>query len=250
MAQTTGQTAEARVVDPARGVAWWSEAWALFTKSAGMWIVLGVILLIIFIVLSVIPLLGSLAASLLAPVFAGSWMLAARKVEAGGVPDVGDLFTCFQDKLAPLLVLGALLLAATIVIVLAAGALGFGAMMGVMAGGAHRDAGGMLAAMGAGMLALLVALALGLLVAMAVWFAPALVVFRNVAPVDALRASFAASLKNVVAFLLYGAIYLVAAIVASIPFGLGWIVLIPVGLLSVYVSYKDVFGEKLDAGAA
>jgi uncharacterized membrane protein len=37
-------------------------------------------------------------------------------------------------------------------------------------------------------------------------------------------------------------IYIVASIVASIPFGLGWIVLLPVTLLSVYVSYKDVFG--------
>lgn len=32
-------------------------------------------------------------------------------------------------------------------------------------------------------------------------------------------------------------------IVASIPFGLGWVVLVPVVLLTVYVLYKDVFGE-------
>jgi uncharacterized membrane protein len=100
----------------------------------------------------------------------------------------------------------------------------------------------MAAAMGAGMLAMLVMVALGFVVAMAFWYAPALVVFRDVAPVDALKASFAASLKNIVAFLLYGIIYIVAAIVASIPFGLGWIVLIPVVMLSIYVSYKDVYG--------
>ena len=99
-----------------------------------------------------------------------------------------------------------------------------------------------MAALGAGFFALVVGLLLGALVAMAFWFAPALVVFRNLAPVDAAKASFAANLKNLFAFLVFGVIYLVAAIVASIPFGLGWIVLIPVSLLAVYVSSKDVFG--------
>lgn len=243
MEEATRGAAEPHSVDAGRGTGWWSEAWALFTKNAGMWIVLALILLGIFVVLSLIPFLGSVAASLLAPVFVGGWLLAARKVETGAALEVGDLFAGFKDKLTPLLVLGALLLVATLVIAAAVGALGFGAFMGMMMGGAQRSAGGVAAAMGAGMLALLVGLALGLVVAMAIWFAPALVVFRNVAPVDALKASVSASLKNIVPFLLYGVIYIVAAIVASIPFGLGWIVLVPVGLLTVYVSYKDVFGE-------
>jgi len=66
-------------------------------------------------------------------------------------------------------------------------------------------------------------------------------VFRNMPPVDALKASITASLKNIMPFLVYGLIYIVAAIVASIPFGLGWVVLVPVLLLTAYVSYKDVF---------
>jgi uncharacterized membrane protein len=78
---------------------------------------------------------------------------------------------------------------------------------------------------------------------MAFWFAPALVVFHDVSPVDAVKASFAANLKNLMAFLLYGVVYLVAAIVASIPFGLGWLLLVPLSLLTVYASYKDVFGR-------
>lgn len=84
---------------------------------------------------------------------------------------------------------------------------------------------------------------LGALLAMATWFAPALVVFRQVQPLEAVKASFAASLKNIVAFLVWGVIYIVASIVASIPFGLGWIVLGPVVLLTAYVSYQDLFGR-------
>lgn len=230
---------QSRGVEAGRGISWWSEAWALFTKNAGMWIVLALILLVAFVVLSFIPLLGPLVASLVAPVFVGSWVLAARKLETGGALEVGDLLAGFKDKLTPLLVLGALLLVATLVIGGLAAALGFGALMGM---GGAQGSGGVMAAISGGMLALLVGLALGLLVAMAFWFAPALVVLRDMAPVDALKASVAASLKNIVPFLLYSVIYFIAAIVASIPFGLGWVVLVPVLLLTVYVSYKDVFG--------
>jgi uncharacterized membrane protein len=230
---------EARGVDAGRGLSWWTEAWALFMKNAGMWIVLGLILLVAFVVLSFVPLLGPLVGSLVAPVFAGSWLLAARKLEAGGALAVDDLLAGFKEKLTPLLVLGALLLVATLVIGAVAMAFGFGAVMGL---GGVQGSGGVMAAMGGGMLAVLVGLALGLLLAMAFWFAPALVVFRDMAPVDALKASVFASLKNIVPFLLYSVIYFIAAIVASIPFGLGWVVLVPVLLLTVYVSYKDVFG--------
>jgi len=99
----------------------------------------------------------------------------------------------------------------------------------------------MVVGMGVSVFAMLVGLALFMLVAMALWFAPTLVALRGVAPVDAMRQSFAASLKNIVPFLLWGLIYIVASIVASIPLGLGWLVLWPVLMLTMYVSYKDVF---------
>jgi uncharacterized membrane protein len=76
---------------------------------------------------------------------------------------------------------------------------------------------------------------------MAIWFAPALVVLRNVAPVDAIKASWAASLRNIGPFLVYGVIWIVAAMVASIPFALGWLVLMPLTALGMYVGYKDIF---------
>ena len=77
--------------------------------------------------------------------------------------------------------------------------------------------------------------------AMAVWFAPALVVFRNVAPLEAMKASFFACLKNIVPFLVYGVILFVLCIVAMIPFGLGMLVMMPVMMGSVYASYVEIF---------
>jgi len=234
---------EPRTVDAGRGFSWWTEAWPLFTRSAGLWIVMALILIVIFIVLGLIPILGGLAISLLAPVFAGGWILAAQKVDAGGTLEVGDMFSGFRDKLSPLAVVGALLLVATLVIGVVAAVLGAGAMFGVMAGGAHQSGSGVVAAMGVGMLALLVALTLSVVAAMAVWFAPALIVLRNVAPVEAMKSSFSACLKNFLPFLVYSVLYIVAAIVASIPFGLGWIVLLPLLMLTVYVSYRDIYGD-------
>ena len=233
---------QARVVAADRGVAWWPEAWALFAPNAWRWVAFGVILIVAFAVIGMIPFLGALATAFLMPVFLGSWLLAARKVEAGAALEWADLIACFKsDHLTPLLVQGALLLGVTVAMGLVAGVLGFGAVFGMIAGGAGQHMGGMLAAMGAGMLALTVMLVLGMAISMALWFAPALVVFRNLPPVDALRASALAVLKNWLAFLVYGLIYIGAAVVASIPLGLGWILLVPLGLLTMYVSYRDVF---------
>ncbi|HEX9180834.1 MAG TPA: BPSS1780 family membrane protein, partial [Burkholderiales bacterium] len=117
--------------------------------------------------------------------------------------------------------------------------MGFGAGMGAMRGGM---AGGMVGMSATGVLGLLIALALSVPVAAAMWFAPALVMLRGVAPVEAVKESFAACLKNLIPFLVYGVAGLVLALVASIPFGLGWLALGPVLGISVYTAYKDLFG--------
>lgn len=232
-----------RAVDAGRGVNWWSDAWALFMKNPGMWIVLGLILLIVFIVLGVIPLLGSLATALLTPVLAGGWMLAARKQEGGTAIEAGDLFLGFKDKLNPLLVLGALSLAASVVVFAIMGVLGMGALFGMGLGATQQSAAGLLAATGAALMSMLVGLALFVPITMAFWFAPALVVFDGTAPVDAIKASFAACLRNMMPFLIYGVLGLVASIIASVPAFLGWIVLLPLIMLTAYQSYREVFAR-------
>lgn len=235
--------APARNLDGSRGVAWWTDAWALFKPNALMWIVLAILWFVAYAVLGVIPLLGGLVAAVLTPALIASWMMAVRKVQAGGALEVGDLVTAFRgDRLTPLIVLGALMLAAFVVMGVVAGILGAGSVFGLIAGGASHSAGGIFAALSAGMFTLLVCLVLGALIGMAFWFAPGLVVFQNVPPVEAVQASFSASLKNIGPMLVFGLIYIVASIVASIPFGLGWIVLIPVTLITAYTSYTDLFG--------
>ena len=224
---------QARTVDAGRGLAWWTEAWALFMRSALLWMALGLILIIGGAVIGMVPLLGGLATALLMPPFVGGWMLAARKVHSGGTLEAGDLFSAFQGpQLTPLIVLGALFAAATAIAFLVAGVLGAGAAFGMFSGGMHRSGAGLLAGLGVGLLAMLVFLGIGLLATAAMWFAPALVVFRQTAPIDAAKASFAAVFRNWLPFLVYGLIQVVLAVVASIPFALGWLVLVPVMMLA------------------
>jgi uncharacterized membrane protein len=231
-----------RTVDAGRGTAWWSESWALFMKNPTMWIIFGVIFMVGTMILGLIPFLGALVVAVLSIVIAGGWMLAARKLESGGTIEVGDLFLGFKDRqLNPLLVVGALAAGISLVIGLVMGVLGAGAVMGIAMGGAAHNPGGMMASAALGMVGVLVGLVLAFVLAMAFWFAPPLVVFRGAAPVDALKASWAASLANISPFVVYGIIWIVAAVVASIPFGLGWIVLMPLTMLGLYCSYKDIF---------
>lgn len=243
MAQINDGGVQSQTVDAGRGVSWWTEAWALFMKNAGMWVVITLLLMVGGIVLSFIPFLGTLALTLLTPVVAGSCMLAARKTEQGGTLEINDLGLGFKEHMNSLLVIGALNLAASLVIFVVMSILGFGAAMGMGFGAAAHSGAGMLAGFGAIVLALLVGLALFVPLSMALWFAPALVVFRGAAPVSALQASFAACLRNIVPFLLYGIVLFVAAIVASIPFGLGLLVLLPLVMLTTYLAYRDIFGD-------
>ena len=75
-------------------------------------------------------------------------------------------------------------------------------------------------------------------------FAPALVMLGELSPGAAMKASFHGCLQNVIPFLVYGAVGIVLAVIATIPFGLGWFVLGPVAIASVYASYCDIFEDK------
>jgi uncharacterized membrane protein len=77
----------------------------------------------------------------------------------------------------------------------------------------------------------------------AYWFAPALVMIHDMAPIEAMKASFFACLRNLVPFLLYGLVMFIAAVIAVIPFGLGMLVWVPVAVASTYVAYRQIFTE-------
>ncbi len=229
-----------RSVGAGQGWTWIADGFGLFKKAPGIWIALVVVLIVILAVLAFIPLLGAVATFLLMPLFVGGLILGCRALQGGGELELSHLFAGFKTHTANLIVLGALAIGGWIIVMLPVVAIvGVGAFFGAMRG----DAAGMAAMGGSFLLAWLVAMALSIPIYMALWFAPALVVLRGRAPVAALQESFLGCLKNIGPFLIYGIVMLVLSIFATIPFLLGWLVLGPVAIASVYVSYRDIYGD-------
>jgi uncharacterized membrane protein len=232
-----------RVTPAGNGLEWWTKAWPLFTRQIGMWIGLIVVAFVVFAVASLVPVIGQLAMMLLWPVVAGGLMLGAREVDRDGALSFAHLTGGFSTDAGQLILVGVVYLVGMIVaggIAALVAGVGIGTMMMGASGGANP------AAMGAAgaasiLLAVLIAVALLVPVYMATWFAPALIVFHGTGAVDAMKASFFGCLKNIVPFLVYGLVGLLLAIVASIPFGLGWLVLGPVTVVSIYVGYRDIY---------
>ncbi len=233
---------QARTVTVAEAIGWFGCGWRIFLRNPGLWVVMGLIFLVIAVALSLVPVLGSLAFALLTPVLIGGLLYGAHEAQAGRDLDIAHLFQGLKDKqkVTPLMSLGGVSVAAAALAMLILFLLVGGAMMTVMGeGGSPRHAAG---AGGAALVALLLVLTLQLVVAMALLYAVPLVMFRAVAVGAAMRSSFNACLRNWLALTVFGIFYLVVAILASLPLGLGWLVLLPVTAGMLYCSYRDLYG--------
>ena len=227
-----------RTVDAGRGWSWITEGFALFRRQPGMWILMTVLLGIMFIAINLIPLLGSLANALLMPIFGAGLMLACRQQDQGGEIAINHLFAGFQQKTGDLVLVGVFNVVGWLIIgMVVFVVLGGGVFMAIMHGGI-QGAGFSIFSM---LIAMLLVAGLSVPLYMATWFAPALIVLHSLAPGAALKASFIACLKNMMPFLIYGLMLLVFGVLAAIPAGLGYLVLIPVLAASVYTSYRDIF---------
>ena len=80
-----------------------------------------------------------------------------------------------------------------------------------------------------------------MLVAMTTYFAPPLVAIRNEGPVRAVWLSVTGMVKNVLPGLAFSVVMFILAVLATLPFGLGWIVLLPVLALSSYAAFRDIY---------
>jgi hypothetical protein len=230
-----------RGVAAGHGWSWIAQGWELFKRQPGLWIGISLTLFVILLVLAFIPLLGPLANALLWPVLSAGLLLGCRALAEGGKLEFGHLFAGFRERFGTLIAVGAISFAVTLAIgVAVALVMGIG-MFTLFGGGPGANAAP--EALMTMMLAMLVMFALLLPLVMAMWFAPALVVFHERGAVEAMKESFFGCLKNTVPFLIYGLIALVFMILASIPFGLGWLLLGPVLIASVYASYRDIYLE-------
>ena len=244
-----------KVADTERGIAWLTEGFNIFKRGAGAWIGITIIFLIFYIILSMIPVIGGLLLTLLTPVLLGGMILGCRDLDQGGALAINYLFAGFSKNTGQLILLGLfnyigmilIMLISMIIVMPFLGGMEFMMQfMHAMGSGDLTMAPGMFLGM---LLTMLVGMLFYLPLIMGLWFAPVLIVLDDESAIDALVNSFKGNLKNILPFLLYGLLGLVLAIVASIPFMLGWLVLFPTIVASIYLGYKDIFKQEEPAAA-
>jgi uncharacterized membrane protein len=241
--------AAVRTRPAAAGMAWISEGFAMFKARPVPWIAVVVMWAVLTLLLGLIPLIGPIAAHVLQPVLIAGVVLGCYEAAEGGQFEPRHLFAGFSNNLGALLGIGGLYFAGTLAVGLIATLLmavlggGMAVVMHAVGMAAGQPGPTMMPMMGgAMMLGPLFFLALIVPVMMAFWFAPPLVVLGGLPTFEAIKQSFEGCWRNVVPFLIYGLVLLLLSIVAVIPLGLGFLVVGPIIMASVFTSYRDIYG--------
>jgi len=227
-----------RRVGAGHGLTWVAEGWRLFRQAPGTWIGVTFLLALLLFVFNFIPFVNLLS-GIINPILVGGLMAGCHALARFEDFRVGHVFAGFRDNFGKLATVGLVSTAGTlfVVVAVAIGVLGTTGMSAVLMGEAgHHLPDANLALMGA-----LIALALVLPMLMAAWFAPALVMLHDELALEAMGFSLRGCLSNVLPFLVNGMALLVLAVLASIPLGVGWLVLVPVMIGSTYAAYRDIF---------
>ncbi len=242
---------EAKTVGSDRGTHWISEGWRMFTAAPGVWIAVAVVMIVIQLLLNIVPVIGGLAASILAPVFLGGIMAGCAAADRGEPFQFECLFLGFRSNTGTLVTIGVLYLIGVVVISMVGVAVlivgGGGAILAALwhsGGVATPDmlpGDILLSSLGIVLLATCIVLILFIPLLMTLWFAPALAMLDHLSAGAAMKSSLTASLRNWLPFTIYSLVLLVLMVVAAIPLMLGYLILVPVVLGSVYASYRDIY---------
>lgn len=194
-----------------------------------------------------IPVAGIFLALLLMPILLAGYMRVCRALEFNQKVEPTYLFEGFEKRTRQLLALGGLTMSGMIIISIIITIIGGAALAEMLQNfqGTEDPAvlvDAMLAAGSGVAFSLMLGLALVFLLMLALQFAPMLVFFEQMAPLAAMKTSLTGVLRNIIPFTIYSLILQGFAILVSfIPFDLGWMLLLPIGLTSIYVSYRDIF---------
>ncbi len=233
-----------------QGWVWIKQGYALFVKAPLLWIVLLIICVIAAVGVSSIPIVGEPLVSLLMPVILVGLMVGCRALSHEEDLELAHLLSGFKQHTSQLVTLGGVSLVGQYLILGAMIAVGGSTLVGIlMSGQPDTDPNVLMEAIAGAGVAVLVGIVLFALLMMAMQYAPMLVFFDNVAPVQAMKLSLRAFLHNIGPMLLYGVTFMFLGVLASLPMMLGWLVLLPLVFTSLYASYCDVFQTAKESGS-
>jgi uncharacterized membrane protein len=234
----TAPAPQPRTVDVNRSIEWLAGGFRMFMKAPGSWLIIMLVLAVgAWIVGSIGPgwMSGALT-TVIGIVVVGTLMRSCHALDEGREIITDAKATASS---APLWILGLIAAGMSIALSIVTGMLGLSSLA---AGFMHPSA----FFYGIG-LSFVVIFLLSIVMSMALWLAPALVVLKGVAPLDAIKMSLLATLKNIVPYIVYSLLTMMLCIVASIPLGLGLLVAIPMMICSWYLAYKDMFATSAPA---
>jgi uncharacterized membrane protein len=238
---------EIRRMNAARGWTWIRQGFQLIMRNPLMSVSFALLGALGLFVALRIPPIGPLLAVALIPALLAGYMRVCRALEEDEEAELTHLFEGFRKHAKGLFALGGIavlgLLLTSIVMVIIGGkelttlleTIRVASDSQVMANAMHAAGSGV-------MLTLVLGFALVCALMLALQYAPMLVFFNEMKPVAAMRASLTGSLRNIIPYTVYNVILQVVAIILSIlPYNIGLIVLLPLGLTSLYVSYRNIF---------
>jgi len=240
---------EIQKVPVSHGMLWIQHGYRLIMRSPLHAVSLAMTFMLGLMLAMLIPVGGIFLAMLLMPVLMAGYMRVCRALEYSEKVLPGYIFAGFKHMTAQLVSVGGMLLLGIITV----------SMLTVMLGGEtlstllnnyqkDLDTGALLEAMlapGSGMAGvILLAVVLLFTLMLALQYAPMLVFFDKQTPMQALKLSMRGSLRNVIPLSVYSMLMQLIAFAASvIPLNLGMLLLLPIALTSMYVSYRDIFSE-------
>lgn len=243
----SGNSIEIRKLNAARGWLWVKHGYQLIMRNPLLAISLALACALVMLATLYIPLLGPLVALLLLPVLLAGYMRICRALEENEEIELQQLFAGFEKHAVRLVSLGGFTILGMLVASMAMMLIGGEALAKLLEGFQAANDPQMLVdamwAAGSGVaLSLMTGFTLMFVLMLALQYAPTLVFFSGMPPLAALRASLSGSLRNIIPYTVYSLIMQVAALVLGIlPFGIGLIILLPLGFTSLYVSYRNIF---------
>lgn len=241
-----------------RGLRWLIEGFAIFRRKPALLTFLVFGYWLCMAVISAVPYLGQMISFILIPVFSVSLMNACRIIDDDEQMPPQVLFSGFHRNLQPLLMLGAVYVAASMFILGLSALFDGGVLFRMLVLGEMPDP----AALAGTSVFVAAQLAIVLLipVMMAFWFAPVLAAWHDMSAGKSLFFSMIASARNWRAFMTYSlAVGIIGVFVPRLVGALSGgplatlftvavsMVLLPTVYASFYVSYRDVFGSLRDA---
>jgi hypothetical protein len=230
-----------RVRPPGRGAGWIGDAWRLLRARPGMWYGALIVWFVVYMVVSMIPLVNVFA-QLLGPFGYAGIALAADQQRRTGTFELGTVFDGFKKAPVSLLAVGGVVLLAGVVFV---------AILAIFVG---AEIFSMVMRQGTPdpsvffsvrfLLAFLIGLALLLPVSFAAYLAPQLIVLHGLPALEAMKMSLAGCAKNILSGLVFSLCLLLLLVISAIPLLLGFLVSIPIIMLTSYTVYRDIFVEE------